>query len=229
MPLITSPTIDSCVFTYNSAYTGGAIMCYYGSEAIITNNVIVDNAADAYGGAIVAWYADCTIANNVIARNSALAGGGIMNWMSVPTIRNNTIVANRPNAMHLDTTLYPGWGLVTVPIQNNIVWQNEICMAEDVVEGEYAIRYNDIQGGWSGTGNLDADPLFADVENDDYHLKSQAGRWDPAVAAWVVDEVTSPCIDAGNPTMNYSKEPQPNGGRVNMGAYGGTDQASKSR
>jgi hypothetical protein len=228
-PLITSPTIDSCVFTHNSAYTGGAIMCYYGSEATITNNVIVDNVADAYGGAIVAWYADCTIANNVIARNGALLGGGIMNWMSVPTIRNNTIVANRPNAMHLETTLYPGWGLVTVPIQNNIVWQNEICVAEDVLNGEYAIRYNDIQGGWSGTGNLDVDPLFADAGNNDYHLKSQAGRWDLAETAWVVDEVTSPCIDAGNPATNYSKEPQPNGGRVNMGAYGGTDQASKSR
>ena len=99
--------------------------------------------------------------------------------------------------------------LATVPIQNNIVWQNGICVAEDVVEREYAIRYNDIQGGWSGTGNLDVDPLFAD-------------------AVWVVDEVTSPCIDAGNPATSYSKEPQPNGGRVNMGVYGGTDQASKS-
>ncbi|MEN6427354.1 MAG: C10 family peptidase [Phycisphaerales bacterium] len=228
VPQTTRPTIDSCVFTRNSAYGGGAIMCY-GSEATITNNVIVDNSADGYGGAVVAWYADCTIANNVIARNSALAGGGIMNWRSAPAIRNNTIVANRPNAMQLETTLYPGWDVLAVPIQNNVIWQNEVWVAEDVVEGEYEIRYNNIQGGWDGTGNLDADPLFADAENGDYHLKSQAGRWEPGTAAWILDDVTSPCIDAGDPTTSYSKEPQPNGNRVNLGAYGGTDQASKSR
>ncbi|MCK5269586.1 MAG: PD40 domain-containing protein [Sedimentisphaerales bacterium] len=45
---------------------------------------------------------------------------------------------------------------------------------------------------------------------------------------WVVDDETSPCIDGGDPTTNPMDEPSPNGGRVNMGAYGGTGQASKS-
>jgi hypothetical protein len=62
----------------------------------------------------------------------------------------------------------------------------------------------------------------------DYHLKSQAGRWDPAGQSWVPDEVTSPCIDAGDPNSPAGAEPEPNGGRVNMGAYGGTGEASKS-
>jgi hypothetical protein len=62
----------------------------------------------------------------------------------------------------------------------------------------------------------------------DYHLKSQAGRWDPVNGTWVKDEVTSPCIDAGDPNSPVGAEPFPNGGRVNMGAYGGTAEASKS-
>jgi hypothetical protein len=168
------------------------------------------------------------VANNVIARNSGLVGGGIMNWMSVPTIRNNTLVGNRPSAMYLESTLDSGWGLVTSPIQNNIVWQNEIWLSEEVLDEEYDICYNDIQGGWEGEGNIAVDPLFADAASGDYHLKSQAGRWNPASGCWVVDDVTSPCIDAGNPATSCEMEPQSNGQRVNLGAYGGTAQASKS-
>jgi hypothetical protein len=59
-------------------------------------------------------------------------------------------------------------------------------------------------------------------------LKSQAGRWEAATGTWVIDDVTSPCIDAGDPNSPVGDEPQPNGERINMGAYGGTAEASKS-
>jgi hypothetical protein len=228
MPLLTSPTIDSCLIARNYARSGGGIMCYAGGNATITHNVIIDNYADMDGAGIAMYYADCTISNNVIARNDGLVGGGIMNWMSVPSIRNNTIVANKPSAMHLESTVVPGWPSEAVSVRNNIIWQNEIWLYEGVSADEYDIRYNDIQGGWEGTGNIAVDPLFADPDNDDYHLKSQAGRWDPVAKSWVVDPVTSPCIDAGDPSTNFAKEPQPSGLRVDMGAYGGTEQASKS-
>ena len=81
-----------------------------------------------------------------------------------------------------------------------------------------------------------ADPFFADAENEDYHLKSQAWRWDNERGRWHYDEVTSPCIDAGNPGSALQDElltapDAPNNLwgvnlRINMGAYGGTDQAS---
>ena len=72
------------------------------------------------------------------------------------------------------------------------------------------------------------DPLFADPDNGDFHLKSQDGRYDPATQTWILDEVTSLCIDAGDPNSPLGDEPEPNGGRINMGAYGGTCDASKS-
>ena len=112
------------------------------------------------------------------------------------------------------------------------------------------VTYSNIRGGWEGEGNIDVDPLFANpgywadaddpnivVEpNDpnavwidgDYHLKSQAGRWNPVSKSWVQDDVTSPCIDAGDPNSPIGHEPFPNGGIINMGAYGGTAEASKS-
>jgi hypothetical protein len=96
------------------------------------------------------------------------------------------------------------------------------------------ISYSDLQGGWrgEGNGNTDADPQFADSDNGDYHLKSRAGRWRPEwgrlVQDWVQDDVTSPCIDAGDPNSPIGDEPFADGGIINMGAYGGSSQASKS-
>lgn len=68
------------------------------------------------------------------------------------------------------------------------------------------------------------DPLFAG--KGDYHLKSEAGRCKDG--GWVLDAETSPCIDAGDPTSLYGKEPAPNGSRINLGRYGNTVQASKT-
>ena len=87
----------------------------------------------------------------------------------------------------------------------------------------------------SAAPNLYADPLFANAATDDFHLMSKAGRYDPTTGlnpskpnAWVTDTEDSPCIDAGDPSFSYSNEPAPNGGRINIGAYGNTPQASES-
>jgi len=71
------------------------------------------------------------------------------------------------------------------------------------------------------------DPNASWIDGD-YHLKSQAGRWDLNSESWVRDEVTSPCVDAGDPNSPVAFEPSPNGGIINMGAFGGTTEASKS-
>jgi len=72
------------------------------------------------------------------------------------------------------------------------------------------------------------EPLFADAEHGDYHLLSERGRYWPMHGLWVLDEVTSPCVDGGDPGIEPLGEPMPNGGLLNMGAYGGTPQASMS-
>jgi parallel beta-helix repeat protein len=69
----------------------------------------------------------------------------------------------------------------------------------------------------------------ASIDPGDLHLQSTAGRFDPNSMAFVAtDTMTSPCIDTGDPATSFEMEPAPNGARVNMGAYGGTAQASKS-
>jgi hypothetical protein len=127
----------------------------------------------------------------------------------------------------------------------------ELTLGQDSADGP-VVTYSDIEGTWPGDGNIDADPLFAYAgywadgadpnllatePNDpnaiwmggDYHVMSVRGRWDPVLATWVKDSSLSPCIDAGDPNSAWENEPEPNGGRINMGAYGGTAQASLTR
>ena len=54
------------------------------------------------------------------------------------------------------------------------------------------------------------------------------GRWNPLAKAWLTDDTTSPCIDAGDPALEVLSEPAPHGSRINLGAYGATAEASKS-
>jgi hypothetical protein len=77
------------------------------------------------------------------------------------------------------------------------------------------------------TGYDYADPMMVDSDKGDYHLLSEFGRYDSNSAGWVLDDATSPCVDAGDPTDNPMGEPMPNGGRINIGAYGGIGHASK--
>ena len=74
-------------------------------------------------------------------------------------------------------------------LTNCILWGD----TPQEVFGGAVITYSDVQGGWAGDGNIDVDPCFAEPgywhPNDDfwvdgdYHLKSEAGRWDPHVYA----------------------------------------------
>jgi hypothetical protein len=93
-------------------------------------------------------------------------------------------------------------------------------------------------GAWNDLGgNINIDPRFAQAGywdgsvwvSGDYHLMSMVGRWDIVEENWVIDTEQSPCIDAGNPSDSVGNEPAGyNGNRINMDAYGGTAQASKS-
>ncbi len=99
------------------------------------------------------------------------------------------------------------------------------------------VTFSDVQGGCQGDGNIDADPEFVQLGTwidpsvpllGDYHLKSTAGHWDPVASAWLLDETSSPCIDTGDPIAPIGSEPSGNGGIINMGAYGGTLEASRT-
>ncbi len=80
------------------------------------------------------------------------------------------------------------------------------------------------------THSVSLDPLFACPTGDDYHVRSQTGRFDPLTRNHVTNDAeTSYLIDTADPNAGYTNEPAPNGARLNIGLYGNTEEESKSR
>jgi Leucine-rich repeat (LRR) protein len=189
---------------------------------------------------------NCVLSGFVITAGQGQLAGAILCSCSSPTITNCLITGNRAtdaavycadsNAVFANCTIasnnagQSGAGLYLfdshVNVVNSILWGNGAHEIAWAGVGGALVSYSDVKGGWKGPGCINADPLFAGT--GDYHLQSQMGRWDPKGQTWVQDWATSPCIDAGDPGSPVGNEPLPNGGAVNMGAYGGTIEASKS-
>jgi predicted outer membrane repeat protein len=245
--------LKECIFTGNYAADTGGGICVKGDALVIDNSVLMGNHA-GIGGAVYFDYGTVNMINCLLIHNAADEAGGATYFaqrdfnMTRCTFFGNA--AEKGNALACLTQWDEDRRIIpSATLANTILWEggNEICISDHV---EMRITYSDIQSGRPGTGNIDADPCFADPgywadandpnitaePNDpnaiwvegDYHLKSQAGRWDLNRETWVQDDVTSPCIDVGDMSSPVGQEPFPNGGIVNMGAYGGTTEASKS-
>ena len=238
-----SPKLTDCTFSSNSARNYGGGMANFFSQPSITNCIFAGNAVEAStygeGGGMYNYESNAVLRNCAFIENSAPNRGGAMsNWMgSKPNLAFCTFSANSAGSR--------GGGIYNrgprFTLTNCILWGDWPYE----IYGAVTASYCDIQGGWPGEGNVNDDPCFVepgywdangtpdDGSDDfwvggDYHLKSQGGRWDPNTESWVTDDVTSPCIDTGDPMSPIGLEPFPNGGIINMGVYGGTAQASKS-
>ena len=153
-----------------------------------------------------------SVLKNFIIKNNFMA---VFIAGSSPTISNLTIVDNM-------------YGIEASPgsepdISNIIFWNNNYSDLFGCRTSYSRVNYVS-----SGQGNINGDPLFVDPENDDYRLRSNRGRYWPEYDVWILDRLNSPCIDGGDPNAGPLDEPMPNGNRINMGAYGGTPQASMS-
>jgi parallel beta-helix repeat protein len=232
-----SPTITNCCIQDNA---GPGIELREGSNPAIYNCEILANA----GAGVEMWtkqsgrfvtYNYPTFTHCIIAGNGQHGVSGLPPGGGIPTITNCTISANGGCGV---SSLQP-------TITNAIIYYNGAGSIQIQGDAPPTVTFTDVQGGWPGEGNIDAAPCFAepgflslngtpdDPSDDfwvrgDYHLRSEAGRWDPKSLGWVQDVLTSPCIDTGNPASDWTAEPPPNGEHINMGAYGGTLQASKS-
>jgi len=217
--------ISKCVFRGNSANRGGALARCRG---LIAHCLFAVNSASERGGAVDAVYRDTPMFKNCVFTDNRATGmgGGLFTSDDATVILVNCTFSGNSgmDGNALSSYQYPpGKTLLTSCILwdgGREIWRND--------DSTIIVNYSDVFGGYSGVGNIDLDPLLADPNNGGFHLKSQGGRWDPNSQNWVIDSVTSPCIDAGDPNNPIADEPFPNGGRVNMGAYGGTAEASKS-
>jgi predicted outer membrane repeat protein len=241
-------TLDRCTFTGNRAGSGGAAYVSRTTSpkaapadiaATLTHCLFTGNYASSMGGALYCGQMGLTILHGTFTGNRA-AMAATLAWPDVgasatayPIRLENCIVWDGGQSLAPTLPARAPRSAAQVTSASNVV-----------------IRYSDVQGGWMGEGVIDTDPGFAargywvSVDNPavpatsdyanaiwiegDYHLKSKAGRWEPLRQEWILDTVASPCIDLGDPNSPVADEPEPNGGRINMGVYGGTAEASKT-
>jgi len=237
----TQHILTGCTFVGNAAVEGGGGLCNLGGTASITGCTFTANTGFEGGGIYNDSVSPVAVTASLLAGNVAGGrGGGMYNSSdSSPKLANCTFADNRaPEGADLAAG--------SPVLHNCIVWNEDPNATTflDLGDGP-KVSYSCIRGGWPGVGNIDADPCFAqpgfwdasDTPDDpsddlwvegDYHLQSRAGRWDPNSESWVADDVTSPCVDAGDPRSPVGEEPLPNGDVINLGAYGGTAEASKS-
>jgi hypothetical protein len=259
-----SPTLISCTFSANHSDDEGGAMYNFRSSPALTNCIFKGNSATENGGGIANCFGNSpTLANCIFVDNVAGgAGGGMYNHgyheAASTVLTNCTFAGNSAsngNAIACDSyeQSYPIDLLITNCIlwdEGGGIWNND--------GSTITVTFSDMAGGWEGLGNINVDPCFVEsghwadandpnivVEpNDpnavwidgDYHLKSEGWYWHAQRGVWDWDDVTSRCIDAGNPGMLFGgelltipRDPDNDWGeniRINMGAHGGTAEAS---
>jgi hypothetical protein len=229
-----SPTIKNNIIknngfitVYSILFNGGGIGINNNSNPKIVNNIIQFNKA-SFGAGISQWEnSNATIKNNIICFNVGghiEGGAGIGLDQSKSIIENNTVVYN----VAIGRGYYSQGGGIAVwnvhptsavqQLKNNLFWGNQqfsgnqIALITGTADAKVDVSYSDVEGGFTGNGNIDKDPL---LYGSNFLLTEN-----------------SPCIDAGDAGATYNdtedalnssfaKLPAKGTLRNDIGAYGG--------
>ncbi len=241
--LMAKGTISNNRFTYNSCGEsvgygyGGAISLW--DSATVSGNTFIGNFAPSYGGALyLAEGHNYLVNHNLIIKNRTNDGGAAIalagrwdNVFSTAKIDFCTISGNSSTGYNGGNALYLS-GRAVAHFTNSIAWNNSKAdgLSDFHTSNEFDtihVAYSATTDAVSGVGIIHSNPLFADTAANNFHLKSRAGRYQ-LTGVWLLDTLNSPAIDAADPLAPFANEPQPNGGRANLGCYGNTDRASKT-
>ncbi|MHC4644517.1 MAG: Ig-like domain-containing protein [Planctomycetota bacterium] len=220
------PTVTNCTFNGNSADYGGGVL-NFSSSPTVTNCTFSGNSAGQYGGGTLDYQNSPTLANCAFSGNRAALGGGAMGLegstavVTNCTFRGNLAVSGSTVACDSE----PQQNASDVAITNCILWDGSNGIWNN--DGStISITYSDVEGGWAGSGNMDADPCFVDGgywdangtpgdSNDDFWLDGDYHL-----------QPDSPCIDAGDPCyvadaneFDLDGNPRVVGNIIDMGAY----------
>jgi predicted outer membrane repeat protein len=188
-------SLTGCTFTSNIASdSGGAIACELSGTTTLVNCLFARNTAagsqsfGGTGGAIEdADFASVTMTNCTFSDNAAVGPGSL------------------GGAFH---------EVDDMPVITNcIFWNDSATSGNEIYDDPQhndgsVVSHSDVDGGFAGTDNINADPLFVDPVNGNYQLQS-----------------TSPAIDAGDDTAiagtstDLAGNPRISGVHVDMGAY----------
>ncbi|MHC4527306.1 MAG: right-handed parallel beta-helix repeat-containing protein, partial [Planctomycetota bacterium] len=182
-----SPTLTYCRIVGNKVgYKGrGAGICCLRGDLTVSHSTVSNNTGQFAGGGAYCAHGQQTFSNCIFAENRISWGAAIYCYTgSNAAIDHCTITGN--------TAGYDGGGICCgsggrPTITNSIIWGNAANRYWPEITCGSA-SFCDIKGGYAGTGNIDADPCFADPSGGDYHLLEN-----------------SACVNRGDP--NYTADP----------------------
>jgi hypothetical protein len=207
---------------------GGLFIEHSGGTLNVFRNRFINNSSGDFGGGADIFLSSGTarVFHNIFARNSCAGPGGGLNMSTTSgtlNIFNNTLFLNTATDGG-DVNLYFDNSSSSCYFLNNILYKSTAPALSYSGQQTVVARYSNIQGGtgqpWFGTGCIDKYPFFADTAGNNFHLQDSIHCGHPRY---------SPCIDAGNPSIQDSII-SCNWGlgaiRSDMGAYGGKGSAS---
>ncbi len=207
-------TVDGFTFQYGRYTTsgkyGGAITRQSTGAAFRIRNSVFRNNISQYGGAIGIASADPSyIENCIFYNNSTLAGdghgGAIYHRRGTSMVLlNSTFYDNVANSGVADDVYRHVSAAAT--IQNSIMWSST-----DPLSSGTATTYSNIRqpgvGVFTGTGNINADPLFYDAAGRDFRLQDGS------------TSINAGSSGGGAPTRDIRGNVRPIGANHDMGAY----------
>jgi hypothetical protein len=228
--------VVNCTFRGNTGVWGGAVM-NFGPSIMLVNCQLAGNRALMLGGGLYNYEGTATLTNCRIAGNTAdyadtTGGAALYNLNGNLTIFDSTIADNPAKNGGAISSFSWGTapGFKKVKVVNTILWNggNEIASNNrDVVD----VTYSDVQGGWSGTGNISTDPQFVrsgarGVEGQwtdgDYHLQATSPAIDAGSTAALPPDTLDIDADANTAEplpRDLDNGPRVQGPQVDMGAY----------
>lgn len=220
------PEVKNNFFKENTSAYGGAICCRMAASPILNQNIMNKNLATMKGGGVYcAAHSKVQIRQSQFIENTAgLLGGGVSGTLSSSIDVSNSLffknTADKGGAMDSDLGDYKLWGCslannwvttsagainlknAQATVVNSILWEN----GPSAIQGSAKISFSNVQYGFPGTGNINTNPLFRDLDNGDLHLT-----------------YPSPCRDTGSNNSAYGSFDFENdariaGGKTDMGA-----------
>jgi hypothetical protein len=204
---------------YKNAVSIGIEISETADSFIAEGNIIRDNKitnGDGRGGGVGIVNCGSSMINNIITGNAATRGGGIFVTHDSTKFRliNNTITNNQASEYGGGIDVRSSADLF---LMNSIIWDNQAPTDAAIHihdNGTVQAAYCDIQGGWSGTMNINADPLFADTL---FHLSDGS----LCIGTGIHSYDFAGGIVCNCPPTDYDGNPRPNpvDEFVDMGAF----------
>ena len=218
---VTDTDVINNYFQCNEADGIGGIYIEHANVNMYNNIITGNRALNSFAGGIFIYTA-CSFLDSFSSplekirenQNKACSQNSLLK-----SSKNTTLVKLLNNTITNNSACTSAGGLYAygaLEITNCIFWGNNAASEEQMHldSDECSVTYSNIEGGYSGSGNIMHNPVFIDEEN------------------FYLDPQLSPCVDAGHflSTYNDREDPQNPGAalypslgtiRNDMGAWGG--------